>query len=71
MLCRVLECWAAQPVPMQSAQVLAAATVLDESLRSPSPEIQAAAIATLKPFSKAYLVPLPAEARHHMSSQIA
>ena len=62
-LCRLLECWAAHPVPLQTSQVHAALEVLDESLRSHAPEIQAAAVATLGPFSHAYLAPLPARVR--------
>lgn len=60
-VCRLLECYAAQPVPLQAQQRQAALAVLDESVRSPAPEIQAAAIETLGPFARSYLASLPAE----------
>ena len=55
MLCRLLECWAALPVPLGPPQVQAGHQGVEESLRSPSPDIQAAAVATLHAFSRAYL----------------
>ena len=53
--CRLLECWAALPVPLTAGQVQAGHLVVDESLRSAAPDIQAAAVATLRALSRAYL----------------
>ena len=59
--CRLLECWAALPVPLTAGQVQAGHLVVDESLRSAAPDIQAAAVATLRALSCAYLPQLGLE----------